>query len=35
MNYRRLARRYERLAENFHAFVDIAATLVCYHKLTK
>jgi len=35
MNYRRLIRRYERLAEHFQAFADIASILICYHHLTK
>lgn len=35
MNYRRLVRRYERLAEHFQAFADIASTLICYQHLTK
>jgi transposase len=35
MRYRRLVRRYERLAEHFHAFVTIACALVCYRRLTK
>jgi transposase len=32
---RRLHRRYERKAEHFLAFVAIAATLICYRRLTK
>lgn len=35
MNYRRLVRRYERLAEHFQAFADIACTMICYNRLTK
>jgi hypothetical protein len=35
MRDRRLVRRYERLAEHFHAFVTIACALVCYRRLTK
>jgi transposase len=35
MRYRRLVRRYDRLAEHFHAFVTIGCTLVCYRQLTK
>jgi transposase len=34
MRYRRLIRRYDRLAEHFQAFVDIACTLICYRRLT-
>jgi len=34
MRYRRLVRRYDRLAEHFQAFVDIACTLICYRRLT-
>ncbi len=30
---RRLHRRYERKAAHFLAFVGIAATLICYHRL--
>jgi transposase len=33
--YRRLAIRYERKANHFYAFLTLAATLVCYKKLTK
>lgn len=32
---RRLARRYERKAEHFLAFVGIAAALICYDQLSK
>jgi Transposase DDE domain len=35
MRYRRLVRRYDRLAEHFQAFIDIACTLICYRRLTK
>jgi hypothetical protein len=35
MNYRRLVRRYERLAEHFQAFVTIACALVCHRRLIK
>jgi transposase len=35
MNYRRLVRRYERLADHFQAFTDIASILICYQHLTK
>jgi transposase len=35
MNNRRLARRYERKSEHFQAFADLAAILVCYHRLGK
>jgi transposase len=35
MNDRRLARRYERKAEHFQAFADLAAILVCYRRLGK
>jgi transposase len=35
MRYRRLVRRYDRLAEHFHAFVTIACALICHHRLTK
>jgi transposase len=35
MNNRRLARRYERKAEHFQAFADLAAILVCYRRLGK
>ncbi|GLW75371.1 hypothetical protein Kpho02_76680 [Kitasatospora phosalacinea] len=31
---RRLHRRYERKAEHFLAFAGIAATLICYRRLT-
>jgi transposase len=33
--FRRLHRRYERLADHFLAFVGIAAALICYRRLTK
>lgn len=33
--YRRLTIRYERKANRFCAFLTLAATLVCYKKLTK
>ncbi|WP_345702197.1 transposase, partial [Streptomyces avermitilis] len=32
---RRLHRRYERKAEHFLAFADIAAALICHRRLTK
>ncbi|MFW6642187.1 IS5 family transposase [Nocardiopsis algeriensis] len=32
---RRLHRRYERRADHFLAFADIACTLICYRRLTK
>ncbi|MGW1077524.1 transposase, partial [Streptomyces sp. NPDC002537] len=32
---RRLHRRYERKPEHFLAFAGIAATLICYRRLTK
>jgi hypothetical protein len=32
---RRLARRYERKAEHFQAFADLAAILICQRRLTK
>jgi transposase len=35
VNYRRLARRYERKADHFLAFATIAALLVCHRRLTK
>lgn len=35
MRYRRLVRRYDRLAEHFQAFVDIACALICHRRLTK
>jgi transposase len=35
MRCRRLVRRYDRLAEHFHAFVTIACALVCHRRLTK
>jgi hypothetical protein len=35
MNNRRLARRYERKAEHFQAFADLAAILICHRRLTK
>ena len=34
MRYRRLVRRYDRLAEHFQGFVTIACTLICYRHLT-
>jgi transposase len=35
MRYRRLMRRYDRLAEHFQAFVTIACALIGYRRLTK
>jgi transposase len=35
MNHRRLARRYERLAEHFTAFATIASLLICHQRLHK
>ena len=35
MRYRRLVRRYDRQGEHFEAFAVIAATLICYRRLTK
>lgn len=35
MRYRRLVRRYERLADHFQAFITIACTLICHQRLTK
>jgi transposase len=35
VTYRRPARRYERKAEHFHAFVTIACALICHSRLTK
>ncbi len=35
MNNRRLQRRYERKAEHFQAFTDLACALICYRRLTK
>ncbi|GHJ47433.1 IS5 family transposase [Catellatospora sp. TT07R-123] len=35
MNYRRLVRRYERRAEHFLAFADIACTMISYKSLIK
>jgi transposase len=35
MRFRRLVRRYERLAERFQAFVTIACTLTCHRRLIK
>lgn len=35
VNHRRLARRYERLADHFTAFATIAAVLVCHQRLAK
>lgn len=32
---RRLVRRYERKAEHFQAFADLACALLCYRRLTK
>jgi transposase len=34
-NNRRLARRYERKAEHFQAFADLAAILICHQRLAK
>jgi transposase len=33
MRYRRLVRRYDRLADHFQAFITIACALVCYRRL--
>jgi hypothetical protein len=35
MNNRRLARRYERKAEHFQAFADLAAILICHRRFAK
>jgi transposase len=35
MGYRRLAVRYERDAHRFAAFLSLAATLVCFKRLTR
>ena len=35
MRYRRLVRRYDRLAEHFQAFVTIACTLIGHRQLTR
>lgn len=35
MNNRRLQRRYERKAEHFHGFTQLACALLCYRRLTK
>ena len=35
LKYRRLVRRYDRLAEHFQGFVSIACALICYRRLTK
>ncbi|WP_207922709.1 transposase [Micromonospora sp. KC606] len=35
MRNRRIVRRYERYADHFDAFAVIAATLVCWRRLTK
>ena len=35
MRYRRLVRRYDRLADHFQAFITIACALICYRRLTK
>jgi transposase len=35
LKYRRLVRRYDRLAEHFQGFVTIACALICYRRLTK
>ena len=35
LRYRRLVRRYDRLAEHFQGFVSIACALICYRRLTK
>jgi transposase len=35
MNNRRLVRRYERKAEHFQAFADLACVLLCYRRWTK
>jgi transposase len=35
MRYRRLVRRYERLADHFQGFVTIACALICHRRLVK
>jgi transposase len=35
MKYRRLVRRYERKAEHFQGFADLACALICYRRFTK
>lgn len=35
MNYRRLIRRYDRKAEHFQGFTDLACALICHRRLTK
>jgi transposase len=35
MRYRRLVRRYDRKAEHFQAFADIACCLIAHRRLTK
>jgi transposase len=35
LNNRRLVRRYERKAEHFQAFADLACALLTYHRWTK
>jgi hypothetical protein len=35
MRYRRLVRRYDRLADHFQGFVTIACALICYRRLVK
>lgn len=35
MNNRRLVRRYERKAEHFQAFADLACLLICYRRWLK
>jgi len=35
LNNRRLVRRYDRKAEHFQAFADLACTLLCYRRWTK
>jgi hypothetical protein len=34
-NNRRLVRRYERKADHFQAFADLACLLICYRRWTK
>jgi hypothetical protein len=35
MRYRRLVRRYDRLADDFQGLVTIACALICYRRLAK
>jgi transposase len=35
LNNRRLVRRYERKADHFQAFADLACLLICYRRWTK